>query len=105
MTICRSARLPLPTRQAWFRDLAGKPRFLDAVFDPWKVAVEIDGAHHGEVPQRWDDDERDNALILATYRILRYPTHVVREQPRRVAAEIRLALGQAGWSPPGARRS
>jgi len=50
VTIFRSARLPLPTRQAWFRDLAGKPRFLDAVFDPWKVAVEIDGAHHGEVP-------------------------------------------------------
>ena len=89
----------MPTRQLRFRDLAGRIRFLDAVFDPWKVAVEIDGAHHDDVPQRWDDHERDNALALATYTILRYPTHVVREQPERVAAEIRMALTRAGWRP------
>jgi very-short-patch-repair endonuclease len=97
--ICRSARLPKPTRQLRVRDLAGRVRYLDAVFDPWRVAVEIDGAHHDEVRQRWDDGERDNALILATYRILRYPTHIVRDQPLRVAEEIRLALMQAGWHP------
>lgn len=97
--LCRRARLPEPTRQLRFRDRYGRLRFLDAVFDPWKVAVEIDGAHHDEVGQRWDDCDRDNALVLSTYTILRYPTHVVREQPDRVAAEIRLALTQAGWRP------
>jgi very-short-patch-repair endonuclease len=99
VSICRRARLPLPTRQLRFRDLAGRLRFLDAVFDPWKVAVEVDGAHHDDVGQRWDDYERDNALILATYTILRYPTYVIREQPERVAREIRMALLRAGWRP------
>ena len=98
--ICRRARLPLPTRQVRFRDLSGRLRFLDAVFDPWKVAVEIDGAHHDEHRQRWDDAERDNALILATYQILRYPSHVLREKPRHVAAQLRTALTAAGWRPP-----
>ncbi|MBX6748303.1 MAG: DUF559 domain-containing protein [Micromonosporaceae bacterium] len=97
--LCRRARLPEPTRQLQFRDRTGRLRYLDAVFDPWKVAVEIDGAHHDEVGQRWDDCDRDNALVLATYTILRYPTHVIREQPERVAEEIRMALLQAGWRP------
>jgi very-short-patch-repair endonuclease len=97
--ICRSARLPLPDRQLCVRDLSGRQRILDAVFDRWKVAVEIDGAHHDDVAQRWDDNERDNSLILATYRILRFPTHVVREQPQRVAAQLRHALIAAGWNP------
>lgn len=99
LDLCRRARLPLPTRQLRVVDRAGRVRYLDAVFDPWRVAVEIDGAHHDDVPQRWDDCDRDNALILATYTILRYPTHVVREQPWRVAEEIRLALLNAGWRP------
>jgi very-short-patch-repair endonuclease len=97
--LCRRAKLPEPTRQLRFRDRRGRLRFLDAVFDPWKVAVEIDGAHHDDVGQRWDDCDRDNALILATYTILRYPTYVVREQPERVAEEIRMALTNAGWRP------
>lgn len=98
--ICRNAGLPMPTRQVRFRDLSGKVRFLDAVFDPWRVAVEIDGVHHNESRQRWDDAERDNALILATYQVLRYPSHVVREKPRHVAAQLRTALTAAGWRPP-----
>lgn len=97
--LCRRFRLPVPTRQARFRDRSGRLRYLDAVFDPWKVAVEIDGAHHDDVGQRWDDCDRDNALVLAAYTILRYPTHVVREQPARVAGEIRVALTRAGWRP------
>ena len=97
--LCRVARLPLPTRQLRLRDLDGRIRYLDAVFDPWRVAVEVDGAQHGEVGQSWDDGERDNALLLADFRVLRFPVHVIREQPRRVAAQIRAALELAGWRP------
>lgn len=99
VALCRREKLPLPTRQVRFRDLSGRTRYLDAVFDPWRVAVEIDGAHHDEVAQRWDDCTRDNDLTLATYTILRYPSHVVREKPRHVAAQIRTALMRAGWRP------
>jgi hypothetical protein len=102
LDICRVERLPLPTRQLTFRDLSGRKRYLDAVFDPWRVAVEVDGAHHDEVGQAWDDIERDNSLILAQYRVLRFPVHVVRQQPRKVAAMIRAALELAGWRPEGA---
>lgn len=99
VTICRNARLPLPTRQVRFRDLSGRIRYLDAVFDPWRVAVEVDGAHHDDVGQSWDDSERDNALLLAGYRVLRFPVHLLRERPHVVAERIRAALRLAGWRP------
>jgi hypothetical protein len=107
LAICRRFALPLPTRQARYRDSAGRWRYLDAVFDPWRVAVEIDGAHHGEVGQRWDDLFRGNDLALDGYVVLRFPAHVVRERPHLVAARIRAALERAGWrlSLPHPRRS
>ncbi len=98
--ICRTAGLPLPTRQVRFRDSAGRLRYLDAVFDPWRVAVEIDGAHHEEVLQRWDDLARENDMVIADFKVLRFPVHVVRERPHHVAATIRAALENSGWRPP-----
>jgi very-short-patch-repair endonuclease len=95
--ICRSSRLPLPTRQLRRRDSRGRDRYLDAVFDPWRLVVEVDGAQHASVAQMWDDSARQNDLALAGYVILRYPVHVVREQPQLVAREIRAALIAAGW--------
>jgi very-short-patch-repair endonuclease len=97
--ICRDARLPLPTRQRRFRDSAGRLRYLDAVFDPWRVAVEIDGAQHARVAQMWDDSDRHNDLVLANYQLLRFPVHLVREQPRIVAEKLRAALELGGWRP------
>jgi Protein of unknown function (DUF559) len=99
LDICRTFRLPLPTRQLRIPDLDGRIRHIDGVFDPWRVAVEIDGAHHAEVAHAWDDLERENELVLAGYRVLRFPVHVVREQPRKVAQRIRAALELAGWRP------
>jgi very-short-patch-repair endonuclease len=101
--ICRKHRLPLPTRQVTFRDANRRQRFLDAVFDPWRLAVEVDGAHHDDVAQRWDDFERENDLVQDSFTVLRFPVHVVRERPHHVAARIRAALERAGWRPPAAR--
>jgi very-short-patch-repair endonuclease len=97
--LCRRAGLPVPSRQVRRRDRAGRIRYLDALFDPWRVAVEIDGVHHLEAGQSWDDAKRRNSLVLDGYVVLRYPAHVVREFPDRVAAEIRQALLRAGWRP------
>ncbi len=97
--LCRRARLPTPTRQLRRRDATGRIRFLDACFDDWKLVVEIDGAHHANVGQMWDDDVRQNDLQLAGYVVLRYPVFMVRTQPQRVVAEIRAALLAAGWRP------
>jgi very-short-patch-repair endonuclease len=99
VAICRDARLPLPTRQMRRRDSRGRNRYLDAVFDPWRLVVEVDGAQHADVSQMWDDSARQNDLVLAGYAILRYPVHVVRGQPHVVARELRAALVAAGWRP------
>jgi hypothetical protein len=97
--LCRRGRLPLPTRQLCHRDATGRVRYLDACFDDWHLVVEIDGAHHADVGQMWEDSVRQNDLLLAGYKVLRYPVHVLRTQPHRVIAEIRAALQAAGWSP------
>jgi very-short-patch-repair endonuclease len=89
----------MPTRQLQFRGSDGRLRFLDAVFDPWRLAVEVDGAHHASVRQMWDDIDRQNEIALAGYRVLRFPAHVVRTRPHLVAAQLRAALELAGWRP------
>jgi hypothetical protein len=97
LALCRRAGLPTPTRQAARRDRHGRIRFLDVLFEPWKVAVEIDGVHHLDVVQAWADAQRANDLELAGYVVLRFPAHAVRTEPERVIADIRAALTKAGW--------
>ena len=98
--VCRAYHLPMPDRQVRFVDSSGRRRYLDAAFDQWGVAVEIDGAHHeGDPAQRWDDIGRDTDLLLAGYRVLRIPVHELREQPAAVAARLRKLLIVAGWRP------
>lgn len=99
VALCRRAGLPVPSRQVARRDRDGRMRFLDALFEPWRVAVEVDGVHHLDVGQMWDDAVRQNSLVLDGYVVLRYPAYVVRTFPDRVAAEIREALLRAGWRP------
>jgi hypothetical protein len=97
-TICRRHRLPLPDRQVSFVDSSGRRRYLDAVFDRWRVAVEIDGVQHDQdLAQHWDDIDRDTDLQFAGYRVLRVRVHEVRRQPAMVAAKLRRLLELAGW--------
>jgi very-short-patch-repair endonuclease len=97
LALCRRFRLPTPSRQAPRRDRQGRRRFLDAVFDPWPVAVEIDGTHHLEVAQMWDDAQRSNSFALDGLTVLRYPAFALRVRAEIIAAEIREALRGAGW--------
>jgi len=99
LKLCRQAGLPLPTRQVERPDRFGRRRYLDAVFEEWMVAIEVDGGQHRWVGQMWDDASRQNELELAGYTVLRYPVFTVREQPHLVAADMRQALLQAGWTP------
>jgi very-short-patch-repair endonuclease len=97
--LCRRFHLPRPSRQVRRKDRQGRTRYLDGLFDEYKVAVEIDGVHHLDVDQMWDDAERQNALSLDGYTVLRFPASMVRNQPPRVAAAIREALINNGWRP------
>jgi hypothetical protein len=85
-------RLPGPDRQVERRDASGRRRWLDVVYEPARLVIEIDGAAHADVLQYWDDMNRDNDLRLAGYTVLRFPAFAIRYSPHIVAATIRRAL-------------
>jgi uncharacterized protein DUF559 len=97
--LCRKNGLPLPTRQVAVLDQDGRTRFLDAVFEEYKVAIEVDGVQHEWVERSWDDTERQNSLMLDDYRLLRFPNGYIRQHPRKVVGAIRALLLKAGWRP------
>jgi hypothetical protein len=99
LALCRRYRLPEPSRQVARRDGRGRTRYLDAIFEPWRVAVEVDGAHHLNVAQMWDDAVKANSLELDGYVVLRYPAFALRRYAAVIAGEIAAALRRAGWSP------
>lgn len=97
LSLCRRARLPLPSRQSTRTDAAGRRRYRDAYFEPWGVHVGIDGGQHMEVHAWWADMRRQNELWFSGDRVLRFPAWAVRERPAEVAGQVRAALVAAGW--------
>ncbi|SOD71605.1 uncharacterized protein DUF559 [Jatrophihabitans sp. GAS493] len=95
LALCRRFRLPLPEHQAVRVDATGRRRYLDAEWvrrDGTRVIVEVDGAIHLNA-QHWIADQlRQNALAISGSVILRFPSVVVRTEPRYVAAQLREAL-------------
>jgi hypothetical protein len=89
--------LPEPSRQSGRRDSRSRRRWIDVLFDKWKVAVEIDGAQHITPLEQWDDMERDNDLNADGYRVLRFPGWLVRRKPEIVARTILQALRANGY--------
>jgi hypothetical protein len=96
--------LPDPTRQAIRYDANGHRRYLDALYEPWGVHVEVDGGQHTEAKAWWADMQRQNALWIAGDRVLRFPAWAIRERPSEVFAQVRAALVAAGWPDLGAFR-
>lgn len=95
--VIRRHQIPEPSRQVARRDEQGRRRWIDAMWDEWKIIVEIDGAQHDDPLQRWDDMERDNGLNIHGYCALRFPAWLVRQYPEYVAREILAALRRAGY--------
>jgi very-short-patch-repair endonuclease len=95
--VIRRFRLPEPSRQVGRRDSHGRQRWIDVLFDEWKVAVEIDGAQHITPLEQWDDMERDNDLSADGHQMLRFPAWLVRRNPEIVAAKILSALRAKGY--------
>ena len=95
--LCRRYGLPKPRQQQVRQDPSGRRRYLDATwtrFDGRLVVVEIDGAVHLDQGRWWDDQLRQNDIVLDDDAIvLRYPSAVVRAEPAFVAGQLRRALG------------
>ncbi len=97
--LIRRAGLPVPTSQQVRTDAAGRRRFIDLYWRQYRLLVEIDGIHHTDAQQAWDDAQRQNDLWVRGERILRFPAWVVRERPAAFIATLRRGLEAAGWSP------
>jgi hypothetical protein len=93
--LCHRFKLPAPTRQAVRIQHDGRRRYLDAQWtraDDRVVAAEVDGALHLTPRRWWDDQYRQNELTIAGTIVLRFPSTVVRTEPKLVADQLRRAL-------------
>lgn len=93
--LCRRAGLPAPVRQAVRVEPSGRRRYLDAEWrrtDGRRVVVEIDGALHLAPRRWWDDQLRQNELMIGGDLVLRFPSVVVRTEPHVVLDQLRRAL-------------
>jgi len=93
--LCRRHGLPRPRLQAIRIEPTGRRRYLDVEWelcDGRIVAVEVDGAIHVK-PQRWYDDQlRQNEVVIGGTILLRYPSVVVRSEEPLVVDQLRRIL-------------
>jgi len=96
--------LPEARRQA--RMLQGsRSRYLDNLYEPFGVAVELDGRAYHLVEDRWRDIRKDNMSATSGIVTLRFSWADVTRRPCAVAADVASALRQRGWSDPASRCS
>jgi hypothetical protein len=93
--ICRSVDLPQPEINAW---IALEPTGYKADF-LWRregLIVETDGRDVHTTRRAFEDDRRrDQRLMLAGYRVVRFTERQVREEPARVGKTVRALLARA----------
>lgn len=83
-------RLPVPERQ---HRLAGTRYRLDYAWPQARLAVETDGyGSHSGLEAFHHDRERQNAIVLAGWTVLRFTWQDVQRRPGAVADQIRRAL-------------
>lgn len=93
LEIIRTYGLPAPELQ--FLVLAGGRRFrLDVAYPEHRLFIEGDGfGVHGTRTAFEDDRWRQNLLVVAGWRVLRFTWRQLVERPAEVARQIRVALG------------
>ncbi len=91
--------LPAARRQVMVT-LAGQRRYLDNLYQDYRLVVELDGAAAHPVSERWRDIHRDNFLEVLRLRTLRYGWSDVTGRRCAVAAQVADILAQNGWPGP-----
>jgi hypothetical protein len=85
------AGLPRPEAQVSIHDDQGNPLGRpDLLYRAQRLAIEYDGGNHRD--RLVDDDRRQNGLLVAGYRLLRFTAPDVYGSPGSVAMQVRLAL-------------
>jgi len=114
-----AAESPMETRLRWLLIQAGLPcpevqtnlrdhhqRFLgraDLYYADARLILEYDGANHRD--RLVDDNRRQNLLINAGYRLLRFTATDIHQRPEVVVAQVRSALNLDSNRTPGAKRA
>ena len=96
LAICRAAGLPQPEVNAWI-PLEPTGCQADFLWRDLATIAETDGRSVHATRRAFESDRRrDQRLMLAGYRVVRFPWRQVMETPREVAATLRgLLLGAA----------
>ena len=92
--LCRRAGLAEPVRQAVRVQPDGRRRYLDVEWeraDGRRLVVEVDGALHLRAATWWDDQFRQNEVVIGNSVVLRFPSVAVREGDPRVVDQLRRA--------------
>ncbi len=80
-------------RTNWPVVIAGLLYYIDIAFPAQRLAIEIDGRLHETKEDLFQSDRwRQNALVLAGWRVIRFTWEMLRDHPRVVIATIRRLL-------------
>ncbi|NIA25345.1 MAG: DUF559 domain-containing protein [Gammaproteobacteria bacterium] len=90
------AGLPMPMGQYPVRDQLGVVvARLDFAYPERRLGIELDGFRFHSDPKTFADDRvRQNAVLSAGYRLLRYTARDLRDTPQRVVAEVARSLAE-----------
>lgn len=91
--------LPTARRQAR-TSRQGRSQYFDNLYQPFGVAVELDGVAAHPAEDRWQDIHRDNRDARAGIITLRYSWTDVTSRRCEVAAEVAAVLCLRGWPGP-----
>jgi predicted transcriptional regulator of viral defense system len=93
----RAHGLPESARQVPFTTPGGRRGRRDRVYEPYDVAIELDGRLAHQPEDKWRDKARDNAAAAGGQQTLRYGWSQVKRQPCETAAEVARVLRRNGW--------
>ena len=88
--------LPAARRQARIRHRTGN-RYLDNLYEPYGVCVELDGTAAHPADEQWRDKRRDNANTLQEILTLRFGFRDLDEQRCETAVAVATLLRRRGW--------
>ena len=73
--------------------MLGRAYYLDIAFERIRLALEIDGRIHQTDRDLFESDRwRQNALVLAGWRVLRFTWTMLEEHPEEFVRQVRAAL-------------
>ncbi len=93
--LCRRYGLPEPVRQAVRVEPTGRRRYLDAEWvtrSGRRLVAEIDGALHLAARRWWEDQLRQNEIVLGGNLVLRFPSAIVRHEELIVVDQLRRGM-------------